>query len=117
MSQALAKLYFREEVEQTDVDEAIKLMDFSIKSLNSDNKKVLRHTKNQDEMSNIINKTREIVQAQEGEKIDIDDIYKMLKKPSRMGAKLTKDKLTATLDHYANLKVIYVDDQERVYFI
>lgn len=40
MSQALAKLYFREEVEQGDVDEAIKLMDFSIKSLNSDNKKV-----------------------------------------------------------------------------
>ena len=33
LSQALAKLSFRSKVNQTDVDEAIKLMDFSIRSL------------------------------------------------------------------------------------
>ena len=106
----MAKLYFREEVEQGDVDEAIKLMDFSIKSLNSDNKKINKHAKVQDEMSNIINFTREIVSAQEGSKIDIDDIYKMLKKPSRLGTKITQEKLKATIDHYQNLNVVYTDE-------
>ena len=33
LSQSLAKLSFRQLVNQTDVDEAIKLMDFSIRSL------------------------------------------------------------------------------------
>ena len=33
LSQALAKLSFRDEVKQYDVDEALKLMDFSIRSL------------------------------------------------------------------------------------
>jgi DNA replication licensing factor MCM7 len=33
LAQAMAKLHFRNEVKQFDVDEAIKLMDFSIKSL------------------------------------------------------------------------------------
>lgn len=35
LAQAMAKLSFREEVNQNDVDEAIKLMDFSIRSLRS----------------------------------------------------------------------------------
>lgn len=35
LSQAMAKLCFRDEVLQQDVDEAIKLMDYSIRSLNS----------------------------------------------------------------------------------
>ena len=35
LAQAMAKLQFRDEVKQFDVDEAIKLMDFSIKSLRS----------------------------------------------------------------------------------
>jgi DNA replication licensing factor MCM7 len=33
LAQALSKLHFRDEVKQADVDEAIKLMDFSIRSL------------------------------------------------------------------------------------
>ena len=33
LSQALSKLHFRDEVKQADVDEALKLMDYSIKSL------------------------------------------------------------------------------------
>jgi DNA replication licensing factor MCM7 len=33
LAQAMAKLNFRKEVKQGDVDEAIKLMDFSIRSL------------------------------------------------------------------------------------
>jgi DNA replicative helicase MCM subunit Mcm2 (Cdc46/Mcm family) len=36
----MAKLYLRDTVEQSDVDEAIKLMDYSIKTLNADNSKV-----------------------------------------------------------------------------
>jgi DNA replication licensing factor MCM7 len=33
LAQAMAKLHFRNEVKQYDVDEALKLMDFSIRSL------------------------------------------------------------------------------------
>ena len=33
LSQALAKLNFREEVTQTDIDESLRLMDFSFRSL------------------------------------------------------------------------------------
>ena len=33
LAQALSKLHFRDEVKQADVDEAIKLMDYSIRSL------------------------------------------------------------------------------------
>lgn len=35
LAQAMAKLNFRNEVRQADVDEALKLMDYSIKSLRS----------------------------------------------------------------------------------
>ena len=61
MSQSMAKLYFREEVKQEDVDEAIKLMDYSIKTLNSDNSKVKKPNHKMDEMSRIINTVREFV--------------------------------------------------------
>jgi DNA replication licensing factor MCM7 len=35
LSQAMAKLQFRDAVKQADVDEALKLMDYSIRSLRS----------------------------------------------------------------------------------
>lgn len=57
-AQAMAKLCFRDIVNQTDVDEAIKLMDFSIRSLrsikaenNSSKSKIDREHKQNDKMS------------------------------------------------------------------
>jgi len=42
LAQALAKLHFRDEVDQKDVDRAIKLMDWSLKTLASQDKKADR---------------------------------------------------------------------------
>ena len=110
MSQALAKLYFREEVVQSDVDEAIKLMDYSIKSLNTDNKSIKKPSKKQDEMSSIISEVRELVQSLEpGVYADTNDVLKSLSKPAKMGARINNEKLMATLEHYQELKVIYLD--------
>ena len=80
LAQAMAKLNFRNEVKQFDVDEALTLMDFSIKSLRNlkgDNKNKRKNgkiwfmvillflerdsTKN-DKMSQIINAVREVMQ-------------------------------------------------------
>lgn len=118
LSQSLAKLYFREEVQQADVDEAIKLMDYSIKSLNTDNSRVKRPNKKTDEMSEIIAQVREIcMESSKRGNTDLEDCFKTLSKPNKMGKKLTKEKLQATLEHYQNLKVVYMDDQSRIYFL
>lgn len=70
LSQALAKLAFRNVVMQPDVDEAIKLMDFSIRSLRTlkatDSKNrgataVQRENRNTDRMSTVINAVREVM--------------------------------------------------------
>ena len=72
LAQAMAKLSFRQQVEQGDVDEAIKLMDFSIRSLRtlkSDNSKASdsksrmagRDIKNQDRMAEVVKAVRQVI--------------------------------------------------------
>lgn len=66
ISQSLAKLHFRSEVQQQDVDQALKLMDYSIRSLRSikDEKTQRRNNKSdthKDLMSRIINDIRQIM--------------------------------------------------------
>ena len=46
LSQALAKLNFREEVTQDDVDESLRLMDFSFRSLRMNSGKTTEINKN-----------------------------------------------------------------------
>ena len=70
----MAKLSFRPLVNQTDVDEALKLMDFSIRSLRTlkaDNsagerskaRAAGRDIKNSDRMSEVVKAVREVIQA------------------------------------------------------
>jgi len=75
LSQAMAKLSFREKVNQADVDEAIKLMDFSIRSLRTlkaadasgskSRSAAIREYKNTDRMSLVIDAVRNVMK--EGE--------------------------------------------------
>jgi DNA replicative helicase MCM subunit Mcm2 (Cdc46/Mcm family) len=68
----MAKLSFREKVNQADVDEAIKLMDFSIRSLRTlkaenaagskGRQAVIRDIQNSDRMSQIISTVKSIIQ-------------------------------------------------------
>lgn len=65
ISQSLAKFHFRNQVHQSDVDQAIKLMDFSYKTLNdlSDDKRKKKHRgdeSTQDLMSLVINDVRNL---------------------------------------------------------
>jgi DNA replication licensing factor MCM7 len=117
LSQGMAKLYLRDTVEQGDVDEAIKLMDYSIKTLNADNSKVKKPSQRQDELSKIIGLVRDINTKFETQKKtpDIQDCLKELKRS--MGGKCDEDKLRKTLEHYQKLNVVYVDNKDKIYFV
>ena len=77
LSQALSKLSFREKVNQADVDEAIKLMDYSIRSLRTlkagdasgskGRQAAAREFKNSDRMSCVIDAVRTVMK--EGDKL------------------------------------------------
>jgi DNA replicative helicase MCM subunit Mcm2 (Cdc46/Mcm family) len=113
----MAKLYLRDTVEQTDVDEAIKLMDYSIKTLNADNSKIKKPSHRQDELSKIIGLVRDINTKFEAQKKtpDVQDCLKELKRS--MGGKCDEDKLRLTLEHYQKLNVVYVDNKDKIYFV
>jgi len=65
----MAKLNFRNEVKQTDVDEALKLMDYSIKSLAkvsnkpSEYKRKMANENRSDKMSSVMSNVRDIMGA------------------------------------------------------
>lgn len=122
LAQAMAKLNFRNEVKQPDVDEAIKLMDFSIRSLRNmkgndkEKKKDQRDQRNNDKMSMIINAVRELITTTESQQLHIADILKKLQK-GPLQIKLKREELTDCLDHYKKLNVVYVDADENVIFL
>lgn len=66
LSQAMAKLNFRDNVKQGDVDEAIRLMDFSIRSLkrqegeNKDRRRAIAGQQQEDQMTHVMHQVREI---------------------------------------------------------
>lgn len=119
LAQSMAKLNFRNEVKQSDVDEALKLMDFSIKSLRNlkapNNKKRTDRDQNRDDkMSKVINAVREIMN--DGQPMNVNEIMKKLLKGA-YSLKLKKEELTDVLDYYKKLNIIYVDGDENVIFL
>ena len=90
ISQALAKLNFRNEVTINDVDESLKLMDFSFRSLklltgkDSEKREAQRDAKRDDFQSVINQKIREIFQANNELPIAVNEIYKRLTQKYRI---------------------------------
>jgi len=84
LSQAFAKLNFREEVTMNDVDESLKLMDYSFRSLKrlQGNEAQQRNARNQetrtDRMAEIMRMVREACQANQMEPIALNDLIKKL---------------------------------------
>lgn len=83
----MAKLSFRDEVRQQDVDEALKLMDFSIRSLRlltGDAKHIRIERQRQgddDEVAKIILQVREIwTSKSENKYMPISDIHKKMRR-------------------------------------
>lgn len=112
LSQALSKLRFSNTVSQADVDESIKLMDFSISSLNKqfqkDGKKTEKTAKRQDKMSSIIQEIRNICSSTESQSCYISDIYKTFE-GGKIGTKATRMEIDECLNYYQKLSVIYCD--------
>jgi len=54
-------------------------MDYSIKSLNTDNSRVKKPSQKQDELSKIISKVREISESTKGQ-VDVKDCVKQLRR-------------------------------------
>jgi DNA replication licensing factor MCM7 len=123
LAQAMAKLHFRNEVRQFDVDEAIKLMDFSIKSLRNlkGGKDVKKNSnkdqENKDKMSKIISAVREIVEKEKDQQFSAAEILKRLIKDGLGMKGLKKEELMDVLNYYKRLQVIYMDEHETVVFL
>ena len=124
LSQAMAKLSFRQLVNQTDVDEALKLMDFSIRSLRTlktdkDNGSKARSAahdiKATDRMAEVIKGVREVIQNSGQASLKVGDIMKAMTKNRMM--QINREELTAVLSHYNKLQIVYIDHEENVLFL
>jgi len=84
----MAKFNFREEVNQQDVDSAIKLMDFSFRTLenmNDDGESSRRQQGRsgqsaQDSMSTIMNDVRSLFTANNAKQMNVAEIHKKLQR-------------------------------------
>lgn len=129
ISQAIAKFHFRDHVEQADVDRAIKLMDFSIRSLrkfrDDDEKKNRRaetQERYQDHMSKIISDVRTVMMDKR--QMNVNEIQKKLQMVNPIeysgagkGGGQKRDQLLDTLNFYKKLNIVFMDDEQNVIFL
>ena len=84
ISQALAKLNFRDEVTMNDVDESLKLMDYSFRSLktltgkDSDKREARKDVKIQDQQAEVMRRVKDIWEANQQSPISINELFKRL---------------------------------------
>ena len=122
LSQALAKLNFRNEVTMSDVDESLKLMGFSYRSLKraTGTAKEKREIRSQEGQSDYMNQVMKQIryQAQSSQPLYIGDILKRLnRKGSGLAKQVVKEDLVSILDYYKRIQVLHVDDEEQVLFL
>ena len=119
LAQSSAKLHFRDTVKQSDVDEAIRLMDYSIQSLSklsaNKNERKEKDRDQKDKHSKIFGIVRE--QMGEASSVNANEILKKAGKGQIGNFKFSKEELKATLTYYENLKVIYVDADDNIFFL
>mmetsp|Transcript_45926 Transcript_45926/g.33672 ORF Transcript_45926/g.33672 Transcript_45926/m.33672 type:complete len:98 (+) Transcript_45926:2044-2337(+) len=97
-------------------------MDFSIKSLlnisaeGKDSKKANREmNRDNDTMSKIVNAIR--IAMEGNQSLNINDVVKKSNKGAFAGLKFNKEELRETLTHYEKLQVIYIDNDENIFFL
>lgn len=117
ISQSVAKFHFRDQVNQNDVDQAISLMDYSLKTLSDIGKeKQNKRSKSNlfnflggqnqdfsDVKSKIINDVRSIFNQNEAAQMKSDEIFRKLKKLDQMKyghRDFTKDNVDQVLLEY-----------------
>ena len=86
LSQALAKLNFREEVTQNDVDESLRLMDYSFRSLRmnegekKNQNKLRKEEREKDEATDIMRHVREVLSGNNMNPLSVNEILKRMQK-------------------------------------
>lgn len=122
LSQAFAKLNFRNEVTMNDIDESLKLMDFSIRSLRRQTGKEneRRNARNEerrtDTQSEVMRLVRKICTQNKDEPISVTELHKRLQKETS-SVTVEKEELTQILNYYHKLQVVYMNADQEVMFI
>ena len=104
ISQAMAKFHFRDLVKQEDVDQAMKLMDFSFNTLQAmyqENQTQKRKDNKDDKFSKYINDIRGILKANGSSQMHALEILKNLKKVDGLNyGQINIDNLQEVLNYY-----------------
>lgn len=118
LSQSLAKLHFRHEVIQNDVDEAIRLMDFSYRSLqritgnDRERKRNAANHREEDKIASTMRTVRAIISETQQSSLAINEIFKRMKKRQDLLANV--EELKEIMRYYAKMQVVYIDEDEQV---
>ncbi len=123
LSQSMAKLAQRQLVNQSDVDEALKLMDFSIRSLRtlkSDSSKAAesksrlagRNIQAGDRMTEVIKAVREVIQESRQGSLKVVEIFNGMQKKRVIN--VNREELQEVLVHYSKLQIIMLDSEDNV---
>ena len=121
ISQAYAKLNFRNEVTMNDVDESLKLMDYSFRTLkrHTGNNREKQHArtaeKRSDSQAEILRHVHELCKANRDQPIAISELCKRLQKKNSLS--VDKEDLKSIMEHYHKLSVVYLNDDDEVMFI
>lgn len=122
----MAKFNFRNEVQQADVDQALKLMDYSFKTLerlqDGNNKaRRLERDNQEDQYSKVMSDIRVLFQRNHKNQMNSAEIINSLQRenPTTYNQRgINKDNILDTLNHYSKrLQVLYIDDEENVVFL
>lgn len=121
LSQAMAKLCFRDQVNQGDVDEAIKLMDYSIRSLNNkkaggkDKRRGNADGSNEDRMTMIMRTARRVYEGKGNKPIAVSDLLNYVNKSEI--TVLSREELMEVLTYYKKLNVVYINTDDQVMWL
>jgi DNA replication licensing factor MCM7 len=106
LSQALARLRFNEEVEQVDVDEAMRLIESSRAQINTQDENNKVPDTRRDAIGNVFLVLRELCSKSKDKTIKVQELQKKI-----LSRNLTERDMRLCLEEYSNLNVIYVNDK------
>lgn len=121
LSQAMAKLSFRDRVTQLDVDEAIRLMDYSIRSLRrsqgsaKQQKQENRQQQGADRSTLIMHQVRDIYNNKGSKPIDMQLLLNQINK--RDVTSMTKEELKDILNYWQRMQVIFITPDDQLTFL
>jgi DNA replication licensing factor MCM7 len=107
LSQALARLRFNEEVEQVDVDEAMRLIEASRSQINLEDADKSDYPQRRDAIGNVFLVLRDMCNNIKDKTIKISDLQKKI-----MSRNLTEKDMRLCLEEYSNLNVLYVNEKK-----